>query len=94
MKSSHLDRSRGGRALRKQPWIRNKPCVCEDLKERRVAGVRKGKTRGWSLGFFPECHVSLLDHVKWESDVIWSILKIILSVRVDMICWQEWEQRG
>lgn len=78
MKSSHLDRSRGGRALRKQPWIRNKPCVCEDLKEGRVAGVRKGKTRGWSLGFFPECHVSLLDHVKWESDVIWSVLKIMI----------------
>lgn len=78
VKSSHLDRSRGGRALRKQPWIRNKPCVCEDLKEGRVAGVRKGKTRGWSLGFFPECHVSLLDHVKWESDVIWSVLKIMI----------------
>jgi len=52
--------------------------VCEDLKEGRVAGVRKGKTRGWSLGFFPECHVSLLDHVKWESDVIWSVLKIMI----------------
>lgn len=71
MKSSHLDSSHGGRTLGKQPWIRNKAGVFEDLKEGRVAGAGgEGETRGWSLGFFPECHVSLLDHIKWESYVI------------------------
>ena len=52
MKSSHLDRSHGGRTLGKQPWIRNKAGVFEDLKEGRVAGAGGGVRQEYGVWVF------------------------------------------